>query len=220
MIRALAFDGNGVLYYRDKDHTDAIVDHLVQHYLPDCDRAEVTALFRSLMYQAFDSSITKPEALERFFSALGITDPEARKDLTSVELECSRRIHLFPGEKETLPALAGRGFRLGMITNSFQSAAEKASWFRALGLDCVVETVVSSVDAGFSKPDPRIYLEFAHRVGLPASEIAFVGHEAFELQGARAAGMTPVSFNCAHEVEEALHLRSFADLLELFPPPS
>jgi putative hydrolase of the HAD superfamily len=220
MIRALAFDGNGVLYYREKDHTDALVEYLVQRYLPDCDRAAVTDLFRSLMVQAFDASITKPEALERFYAGLGIVDPEVKMDLTRVELECSRRIHLFPGEKETLPVLARRGFKLGMITNSFQSAAEKASWFRALGLDCVVETVVSSVDAGFSKPDPRIYLEFARRVGLPVSEIAFVGHEAFELQGARAAGMTPVSFNCAPEVEEALHLRSFADLLELFPPPA
>jgi FMN phosphatase YigB (HAD superfamily) len=219
MITAIAFDGNGVLYYRDRDFTAALMEYIRNRHIADFSVTEGTKLHLHYMYQAFDGAISKGDSVRLFLDAAGIKDPAARKDIAAKELEFSKRISLFPTEKETLLELSLRGFPLGMITNSYQSAAEKASWFRGFGLDCIARTVVSSIDAGVSKPDPGIYLEFARRVGMPPSDIAFVGHEAYELQGARKAGFLPVSFNCAPEIRENLHLSQFSDLLDLFPSP-
>jgi FMN phosphatase YigB (HAD superfamily) len=219
MIKALAFDGNGVLYYRDLDFAVSLMDCIRDRWLPGFDVVKGLEEFRRFMVRAFDGGIGKSEAVGLFLDASGIADPETRADVTKAEIEYSRRIRLFPTEKETLLELDRRGFRLGMITNSFQSAAEKASWFRALSLDCIADTIVSSIDAGVSKPDAGIYLEFARRIGSVPGDIAFVGHEDFELAGARAAGMLPVSFSCAPEIRERHHLAVFSDLLAMFPAP-
>jgi FMN phosphatase YigB (HAD superfamily) len=219
MINAIAFDGNGVLYYRDRDFAAALMEYVWNKHIPGFSVEEGLKLHRQFMYQSFDGTITKDDAMRLFLDAAGIKDPAARQDIAAKELEFSKRVSLFPTEKETLLELSRRGFKLGMITNSYQSAAEKASWFRAFGLDCIAETVVSSIDAGVSKPEPGIYLEFARRLGLPPGELAFVGHESYELHGARKAGFLPVSFNCEKEIREQHHLSRFSDLLDMFPLP-
>jgi len=219
MIKAIAFDGNGVLYYRGKDFTEALMEYIRDRHLSAFDTRAGAANHLRFMHQSFDGAIGKAEAMRLFLDSAGIVNPQARADISRKEIEYSKAISLFPTEKETLLELARRGFLLGMITNSYQSAAEKASWFRALGLDCVAERVVSSIDAGVSKPDKGIYLEFARRAGLEPEEIAFVGHEAPELRGAREAGMLPISFNCEPEIRMKLHLAKFSDLLDLFPSP-
>ena len=219
MITAIAFDGNGVLYYRKKDFTCALMEYIKVRHLPDFDVEAGAASQLRFMYQSFEGRIDKEEAMRLFLDAAGITDPEVRADISRKELEYSKAISIFPTEKETLLELSRRGFVLGMITNSYQSAAEKASWFRGLGLDCIAERVVSSIDAGFSKPEVGIYLEFARRAGTKPENIAFVGHEEAELRGAGEAGMMPVSFNCGPEIRRKLHLKIFSDLLDLFPTP-
>lgn len=215
MIKAVAFDGNGVLYYRDADFVDELCAFTVARIVPGLDRHRMATEFRKWMHEAFDGSIGKAEAVDRFLDALGITDLSARTRIKEKELELSRRIELFPSERETLLALDARGVRMGMITNSFQSAEEKIRWFKELGLDCAVRDVVSSIDFGASKPDPAIYLEFARRVGLPPEEIAFVGHEDFELRGAERAGLRTVSFNCPDSIPAEFHLNVFDELLDL-----
>lgn len=215
MIKAVAFDGNGVLYYRDADFVDDLATFTAAHVVPGLDRIRIAAEFRRWMRAAFDGSIGKAEAVDRFLDELGVTDLSSRTRIRDKELELSRRIKLFPTERETLLALDARGIRMGMITNSFQSAEEKIRWFRELGLGCAVRDVVSSIDFGAAKPDPAIYLEFARRVGLPPEEIAFVGHEDFELRGAERAGMRTVSFNCPEGLPAEFHLNVFEQLLDL-----
>lgn len=217
MIISIAFDGNGVLYHRKKDFTDALMEYIRSRHFPDFDVKTGAAVQLRHMKAAFDGSIGKAAAMVRFLDEVGIHDPVVRGAIIQKELEFSRAISLFPTEKETLLELERRGFALGMITNSYQSAAEKASWFRELGLFCIADRVVSSIDAGFSKPDRGIYLEFSRRAGAAPGQIAFVGHEEHELKGAEDAGMLAISFNCEPPIRRALHLALFSDLLDLFP---
>jgi FMN phosphatase YigB (HAD superfamily) len=219
MITAIAFDGNGVLYFRKRDFTAALMEYIRDRHLPGFDVEAGGADQKRFMHESFDGRIDKAEAMRLFLDSAGISDPEARADILRKELEFSQAISLFPTEKETLLELDRRGFALGMITNSYQSAAEKASWFRALGLGCIADRVVSSIDSGFSKPDRGIYLEFARRAGAKPEDIAFVGHEEHELRGAREAGMLPISFNCGPDIRRELHLTLFSDLLDMFPSP-
>lgn len=215
LIKAIGFDGNGVLYYRRDDFTDALMRYIKEKYLPDFDLNRGAELQLKLMGEAFDGGISKKVALTSFLDRVGLQDPTIQADVIQKELEFSRAISLFPGERETLIELERRGFRLGMITNSYQSAAEKASWFRNLGLECIAGTIVSSIDAGVSKPEPGIYLEFVRVVGFVPEEIAFVGHEKSELEGAAKVGMTPISFNCGPDIRRKIHLEKFSDLLKL-----
>jgi len=146
----------------------------------------------------------------------GDRDPEARADISRKEIEYSKAISLFR-RKGDLLELRRRGFLLGMITNSYQSAAEKASWFRALGLDCIAERVVSSIDAGVSKPDKGIYLEFARRVGLSRGN-CLRRHEAPELREP-GSGNAPYILQLRAGNQDGASPGEVSDLLDLFPSP-
>ena len=219
MISALAFDGNGVLYYRDQDFPIMLMEYIRMHYLPELDIKSGVEIFSKFMRQSFNGNISKSKAMNLFLDTIGISGEDYRNDILSREIEYSRKISLFPGEKETLLELARRGFKMGMITNSFQPASEKAMWFQALQLSCAVEVVISSIDVGAAKPSKAIYLEFARRIGISPNQIAFIGHEAFELEGAKSVGMLPVSFNCPPENREKYHIERFPDLLNIFAQP-
>ena len=64
---------------------------------------------------------------------------------------------------------------------------------RALGLYDRFDLVVASLEEGFEKPDPRIYLQTLDKLGFEPSVAAHVGDDAIDdLQGARNVGMRSV----------------------------
>ena len=91
-----------------------------------------------------------------------------------------------------LDALAG--LRLGVITNG--DGEQQRAKVAALGLAGRFEAVIVSGDAGFAKPDARIFGLAAARVGVPAERCLFIGdNRAGDAVGAQAAGMLGVWLN-------------------------
>jgi len=91
-----------------------------------------------------------------------------------------------------LDALAG--LRLGVITNG--DGEQQRAKVVALGLGGRFEAVIVSGDAGFAKPDARIFRLAAAAVGVPLGRCLFVGdNRAGDAVGAQAAGMVGVWLN-------------------------
>jgi len=89
-----------------------------------------------------------------------------------------------------LERLADRNIPVGLISNW---DSRLPSLVRGLGLDELVETVVSSADVGLHKPDPRIFELACRRLDVEPREAAHVGdHMYADVVGAQAVGMTPV----------------------------
>ena len=59
MIKAIAFDGNGVLYYRGKDFTEALMEYIRDRHLPGFDTRAGAANHLRFMRQSFDGAIGK-----------------------------------------------------------------------------------------------------------------------------------------------------------------
>lgn len=215
MIKAISFDGNGVLYYRSKDVSDSVLEYIKTNYKSDLEVDENRKKFRELLERSFSHEFSKLEMLERYLDYAGITDLNHRKDIIDKEMEFSRTVELYPTESETILELNKRGYKLGMITNTYQSAAEKADWFLRLGLGCVVEEVVSSIEIGIAKPNVGIYQEFLRRVGYEPREVAYVAHDEEELIGAHNAGMVTISFNYEGNFKADYHLEVFKDILDI-----
>lgn len=215
MISAIAFDGNGVLYYRSGDLAEDLVAFAAESFAPRLDRAAAAAGFRAAMAASFDGKSSKAAAVAALLDGAGILEPEARSRVEAEESRLSSRIELFPTERETLLSLRARGIPMGMVTNTYQGAAEKARWLAALGLAEALPFIVSSIDFGAAKPDPAIYLEFARLAGIAPAEVLFVGHEDFELRGAERAGMLTAAFNCPATIKADYRLREFSDLLAI-----
>lgn len=98
----------------------------------------------------------------------------------------SKRSLLYPGIREGLDYLKGRGYRLGCVTN-------KASQFtlpllRDLGVHDDFEIVVAGDTLPKKKPDPLPLLHAAERLSVTPSASLMVGDSQSDVKAARAAG--------------------------------
>ena len=85
------------------------------------------------------------------------------------------------------------GLKLGIITNipPEMTGDMVRRLLATAGLLAFLDdgAIVTSRDAGTSKPDARIYLYAARRVGLPIGQCLYVGEDPQEVVGAHQAGM-------------------------------
>ncbi|MFE2753545.1 HAD-IA family hydrolase [Actinosynnema sp. NPDC059335] len=79
-------------------------------------------------------------------------------------------------------------------------------WRPPAGWEDVFDVVVTSGDVGLAKPDRRIYLLTAERLGLPAHECVFVDDLAVNVRGAAAAGMVGVHHQSVHSTLQELEI--------------
>ena len=92
-----------------------------------------------------------------------------------------------PGASETLRRLRQRGLKLGVVANWDCALPEH---LERLGLDGLVDTVVTSARAGVAKPDPAIFELALEELGVDTGRALHVGDEPCDEEGARAAGLS------------------------------
>ncbi len=192
-IRAIAFDGNGVLYYRNAEVSTSVVNFVQGQgvKLP----ADAEEIYVKLMKEAFGGTMSRKEMIEAITDHWGITSPQERELVANAITQFSRDIHIYPGVLETLQRLRELGITTGVITNTFQSSQEKWNWFEKHKIAPYLDRMISSIEVGVAKPDPAIYRLYAEMCGLPPEQVAFVGHDLQELQGAQAAGLKALAFS-------------------------
>jgi putative hydrolase of the HAD superfamily len=88
---------------------------------------------------------------------------------------------------ETLETLCGRGVRRAVVSNW---DSRLPVLLRRMGLGPHFEFVLTSAEAGWRKPHPRIFQLALRRLGLAADQVLYVGDsEEDDVKGARGAGM-------------------------------
>jgi putative hydrolase of the HAD superfamily len=90
------------------------------------------------------------------------------------------------GAVETVRALRTRGLALAVVANWDISLHEH---LEALGIEPLVDAIVTSAEAGAAKPDPAIFRLALERLRVRADRALHVGDEPLDEEGARAAGM-------------------------------
>lgn len=94
---------------------------------------------------------------------------------------------LFDDVAPVLTDFKSRGLILGLISNVEE---DMSATFSELGLTAWLDTVVTSRDSAFSKPQPEIYQEALKKVGVQPAEAVYVGDQyQVDIVGANRAGM-------------------------------
>jgi putative hydrolase of the HAD superfamily len=126
----------------------------------------------------------------RIAAAAAGADDDAVESIARRVAELESEPRYFALFDDTLPALAAlrdRGLRSFIVSNHVWELPEVAS---GLGLDGLVEQVLTSARVGYRKPHPAIYSEALRVAGVAASEALFVGDSwSHDVEGPRAAGM-------------------------------
>lgn len=107
-----------------------------------------------------------------------------------------------------LTTLRQRGFKLGLISDCTSELAEE---WKTTPYSPFFQAVVLSFNAGYSKPEQRLYAAAADQLGTSPEQCWYVGDGGGrEHRGAHTAGMTPVLITNA-SVPDAAHHRISAD---------
>ena len=212
--RAIFFDAGDILYYRPRrgQHLERALESvsLSPKKVPESEQ-------KTMKDRAMTGEISKQDYLEFRLSCMGVEDEGHRELATVALLKETDDVGFFDGVRETLAELKQRGYRLGIITDTYHTKATKLEWLQRNGIDQVWDVFVSSCEEGVRKPHPAIYQIALDQLKLAPSEASFVGHKKSELDGAKAVGMTTVAFNYEPEAEADHFIQQFDELLTLFP---
>ncbi len=105
--------------------------------------------------------------------------------------------------------------KLGLLSNAGSGAHARLD---ALGVSALFDDVVTSGDVGLAKPDPRIFLLAARRLGVEPARCLFVDDTERHVEGARGVGMRA---HHHHRLRHAELLRVLAVLgLPVGDPPA
>ena len=110
--------------------------------------------------------------------------------LSRYEARMTRETRIFPEVPPLLAGLAAAGVPWGIVTNKATRFA--APLVAALGLVPSADALVCGDTTPHSKPHPAPLLEAARRLGVAATECAYVGDDRRDVEAGRAAGMRTV----------------------------
>lgn len=86
-----------------------------------------------------------------------------------------------------------QGYKVGLITNSFQPMWVRDAELRSLGLLDYFDARITSGDTGFMKPHPAIYWRMLGLLNTTPERAVFVGdHPSYDIKGANLTGLTSV----------------------------
>jgi putative hydrolase of the HAD superfamily len=97
---------------------------------------------------------------------------------------------VFADTRETLAVLRERGYRLGLLSNTWWAADWHNADLAAHGLAGMLDELVYTSDLPHSKPHPSVFREVASRLGVAPEACVMIGDRQIDdVQGARAVGM-------------------------------
>jgi HAD superfamily hydrolase (TIGR01662 family) len=100
---------------------------------------------------------------------------------------------VFPDTRDTLVLLRERGYRLGLLSNTWWAAEWHNADLAAHGLAGLLDELVYTSDLECSKPDPSAFREIASRLGVSPDACVMIGDRPIDdVSGAKAVGMRAV----------------------------
>jgi phosphoglycolate phosphatase-like HAD superfamily hydrolase len=156
------------------------------------------------------------EAFESFLRSVGLTGGQ----IDEVEVASAARRRAFeatvrplPGVRSTVARLHASGIQLAVLANSEHSAPRLRERLARLGLGCHIAAVLSSFDLEQTRPDAVCYQATVSALRLSADEVAFLGHDASDLDGAARAGLATIGFQFRGVTSTDARIACFGDLL-------
>ena len=213
MIHAILFDAGDILYSKPSRQQAFDAFLLSRGYAASKNPDPIA---KEMRLKAHAGQMSELEFFERLMAHHGVNHPTDVEDGIKLLHAEQRKVVFFDGVADTLFELKRQGFKLGIVTNTYNSQQEKYKWFAPLGIDKVWDTYANSCDLKIIKPDPAIYMAALDPIGVHPQNAAFVGHAKKELDGAKALDITTIRFNPDPDCVEAdFTANSFRDILDL-----
>ncbi|GAB2551675.1 HAD family hydrolase [Rhodanobacter koreensis] len=211
------------------ERADLAVDTWLQQHYPDVARAWPIKAMRELRAQvaaerldlAHDFTTQRQLTLQHVFAACGITVAPVDA-LWEIYFAARNSVELYPDSLPALERITAR-WPLASLTNGNAD-------LQRIGIHTHFAHHICARDSGVAKPDPRIFLAAAERLGVAPAQILHVGDDpVMDVAGARDAGLRtawinrggetwPAELGAAPELDLP-DMSALADWLEAQHPP-
>ncbi|MFC5438209.1 HAD family hydrolase [Rhodanobacter umsongensis] len=177
------------------ERADQAVDAWLRQHHPEVARAWPIPAMRELRARvaaerldlAHDFTTQRQLTLQRAFAACGMAAAPIEA-LWEIYFAARNTVELYP---DSLPALQRIAARLPLVSLTNGNAD-----LQRIGIHAHFVHHVCARDSGMAKPDPRIFLAAAERLGLAPQQILHVGDDpAMDMAGARDAGLRTAWIN-------------------------
>ena len=156
------------------------------------------------------------------YERFGIVFEQSAQQL---ELEFMRAAAQMRPESHVFRALDSveeRGVHVAVLSNTAFSGIALEDELERHGFAGRFRFVMASADYGFRKPHPELFVTAAGRLGLAPEDIWYIGDSlAFDMAGARSAGLRSVWYNRTDQAEDGTpfdaQIRDWRELAELLP---
>ena len=108
-------------------------------------------------------------------------------------LESQSQLHSFPDAIATLEALKSKKIMTAVLSNG--APRSLASAVKHAEMDHLLDRVISTEQAHAFKPSPVVYEYVEQQLGFPASKIAFVSSNSWDIAGAVSYGFYSIWVN-------------------------
>ncbi|HYT69718.1 MAG TPA: HAD family phosphatase [Vicinamibacterales bacterium] len=122
----------------------------------------------------------------------------------------TRGLKPLPGAREWLAALRNAGWKQAIASSAPRLNVQ--TMLRVLDLEQYLDAIVSAEDVTIGKPDPRVFLTAAAKLGVPPSRCVVVEDAAAGVEGARRGGMKSIGVTKNGTLDADLFVRSLSDL--------
>jgi beta-phosphoglucomutase family hydrolase len=209
MIKAIIFDMDGVLVDSEPFHIELEKQQFLQYKLSvsNEEHAQYMGVASDVMWNQIAEhhsiNVSAEDLIEqfkiksiRYFSELG-------------------EIPVMPGLIDFLEKLSSKNFPMAVASSSYPEIIKII--LEKTDIQKYFQVVVSSQEAGKSKPEPDVFLLAARKLGIPAKDCLVVEDSANGIKAAQAAGMSCVAYqgsgaNPQSQKEADAIVSSFAQL--------
>ncbi|THF71370.1 HAD family hydrolase [Deinococcus sp. Arct2-2] len=211
-VRAVLFDLDGTLHDRNATVQGWLSGHMERFGLP----AGYAERFTELDDYGYRP---KREVFPILIGEFGLLH-DSDSLLDDYQSQLLAAPHLMAHALDVLTRLNANSIQTGIVTNGLTGwTGAQALCIERLGLTPLFDTVLNSVNIGFSKPDPRIYTLALERLGVSAAETWFVGDSPKnDVWGPQQVGMRAAFLPTGHalsgETPDAV-LNDLRDVLQL-----
>lgn len=185
-LKAILLDIDGTLVDSNDKHTDCWVEAFA-HF----DKQVEWDVIRTQIGKGGDLLV--PDMLDaREMRRFGKELKEFRGKLW--EKRYMETVQPFPGVKDALHEMRGRGLRLAFASSSNPNEVEY--YVSLLGAEDLLEGSTSKGDAKLSKPSPEIFEAALEQVGTDAAATLVVGDTPYDVLAAHRAGLAVAALLC------------------------
>ncbi|KAJ4862675.1 haloacid dehalogenase-like hydrolase domain-containing protein [Trichoderma breve] len=205
-MKVVFFDLDGTLF--DHYHSLRLAIAAIQRNYNELKEKNIDELidkYNLALQQAYDAYLDKVIAYEQadvqkihlFFSSLGLPEPsldEVQKFRGTYKAVYRKNRRATPGSIEALARLREHGYRIAIITNG--QVEDQTAKAKAIGIHHLIDRIITSEEAGYRKPDRRIFQYAIEQLGASPDTGCLIGDSAdSDIKGALDAQMVAIMYS-------------------------